>query len=298
MTTQAHGLCPVLSGIHREIRHCRRFLKQTGVVVSQSGGFEVPQGWLSGHSALGPASQDKVVNQDRLILWKPRKHPASGLDWAIAMADGVTSSWHSEFAAGLACWSALKALAESDNARCGHIALTTAVESINTAGAAYRRCGSGWCPDGEYAATWKHRLDCGAFLQTTLTLVWCASGRCQLMRIGDGGATVHRTGESRVLLAVDPVCHRVHALGPDSSGVKPDGELDLTLPAGAVLTVYTDGLAGSLESNPDALFQWMNRKVAGEATGKRARSIVRQLEQEHHALLDDNLTLAMVAVER
>ncbi|MHC4879567.1 MAG: protein phosphatase 2C domain-containing protein [Planctomycetota bacterium] len=267
-------------------------------MVSQSGSFEVPGGWLSGHSDFGPAGQDKDINQDRIVMWKPRKARADTVNWAIALADGVTSSWHSELAAGLACWSALKTLAGSDVSTDGRDALAAAVEAIRTAGVAYRRYGSNWCPDDEIAATWEYRLNHGAFLQTTLTLAWCHADRISVMRVGDGGAVLHRPDSADVLLAVDPGCHRVHALGPNSPDVvAPDDELSIPLAAGSAVALYTDGLARVAESS------WGQSHLQGTcrcsigAERSTARSLVRRQLQEMPDVFNDNLTLAIAATE-
>ena len=288
---------PALAGIQRLIRNHRQCLRRTGAVVSQSGGLTLPTGWLSGHSDFGPPLQDKPCNQDRLVLWRSRRKAAAPIDWVIVLADGVTSSYHSEFAAGLACWSALRALVDSARQARGNAgmdAVNAAAATLRTAGVVYRRQGADWHPPDEFSSTWKHRLASGAFLQTTLTLAWCRDARCHLVRIGDGGATLYQSGSSRVLLPVNADTQLVHALGPDTPPlIEIDDELSLTLHGDSVLAVYTDGIARPMQSDPDSMVNMLRRSDVIERNCATASEIIDSLKQSDEESLHDNLTLAI-----
>ena len=264
---------------------------------SQSGGLALPTGWLSGHSDFGPPQQDKPCNQDRLVLWRSRRKTSAPLHWVIAMADGVTSSYHSEFAAGLVCWSALRSLVDSArqaHGSTGMNAVYAAAGALRNAGMAYRRQGAGWHPPDEFSSTWKHRLASGAFLQTTLTLAWCRDDRCHLIRIGDGGATLYQSDSHRVLLPVNADTQLVHALGPDTPPlIEIDDELSVALHGDSVLAVYTDGIARHMQSDPGSMLGVLRRSLA---TGNRcatASAIIESLKQSDEESLQDNLTLAI-----
>jgi hypothetical protein len=65
------------------------------------------------HTDFGPASQDKEMNQDYALAWSGDPSPGAPEPLlALALADGVTSSYRSEWASELACAVALQVLVE------------------------------------------------------------------------------------------------------------------------------------------------------------------------------------------
>src|SRR5260221_12327456 len=86
---------------------CRTQLEKHGHVVDKSGCFKMDRVCGSVHTDLGPPNQDKTVNQDYVLAWHAFG-PAHGLPClAIAIADGVTTSYASEWGAQLACYAGL-----------------------------------------------------------------------------------------------------------------------------------------------------------------------------------------------
>ncbi len=136
---------------------------------------------LSCHSDCGPADQEKQRNEDFAVAWQPQElDAAGGIEWAVAMADGVSSSYFAREAAELACWIALQRLVTCD----GTVSLKDGKKAVSESAVAIAQIAGTLhedqersCPPDEYAATWSYVLRRGRLLQTTLTLGWKKGAR-------------------------------------------------------------------------------------------------------------------------
>ena len=105
---------PGLSGpagdeLHELLRKCDQALSQSGRLRIQSGILPWSEGMLTVHTDYGPPQQDKDTNQDYVLAWcGGNTQRPTGVQWAVAMADGVTSSYWAEIGAKLACHTSLQ----------------------------------------------------------------------------------------------------------------------------------------------------------------------------------------------
>ena len=145
------------------------------------------------HTDFGPEDQDKDANQDYAVAWLP--HDAETrrrFRFVLALGDGLTTSFRSEWASALVCSVALRALVEGGP---GVQPKDLARYAFNEAG---RRLGrladeltrepEASCPPGQFVSTWKYILRKGALFQSTLTLAWLDSHFFRIAMVGDGGA--------------------------------------------------------------------------------------------------------------
>lgn len=298
------GISSLDRTIRRIGRRYRRLLYGTGRVRVMSGSISGRGGTLYGHSNFGPRDLDKDRNEDFVLLWAPSPGaPRSSPDWAVAVADGVTSSYRSDLASELACWSSLASVVRSTAKEMpsdtGLNAIHSAAASLRAAGRMFGSHAAQWRPADEFASAWAYRLASGVFLQTTLTVAWCRRDDVHLVRVGDGGATLLEPtepgspGRVQSLFDVDTETHAVQAIGPVVSGcILPSDQLSLSLPHGSVLAIYTDGVGRHVQQQPLALFERFE-KVCGHHsdTEKMAGSVIQQLLASDAESLQDNLSL-------
>ena len=115
------------------------------------------------------------------------------MQFALALSDGLTSSFWSERAAVLACWVAMGVLVDRKATLAPE---ELARSSFDAAGRAIgqfvddlRRDPEAARPrDQPYASTWRFMLERGRLMQTTLMLAWVAREDFHLAIVGDGGA--------------------------------------------------------------------------------------------------------------
>ena len=235
-------------------------LHRRGFVICESGAQQLGSVGLCCHSDEGPFGQDKVRNEDFVLTWLPRGDAKEHVGWAIAMADGVSSSYFARHAAELACWTALGNLIASPHASSltvGAEAVSRATESIVQLGALLRDDLQRYVPAGDYASTWAYVLRKGRFLQTTLTLAWECETELFLVVVGDGGAVIRKSDQSSVewITPMTKDSHVVHALGPDIlSGQQLDIACRIEAPATLRLALFTDGLQGAILKKSDQLW--------------------------------------------
>ena len=186
-----------------ESRRIRNQHEQTlvmrGVVCATSGTLQWADGMLALHTDFGPAGQDKDTNQDYVVAWVPGSTVGKqNIGWALAMADGVTSSLYAEVGAELACWSALACLVSGggNGQEKARAAIDAAGEAIGLVADAIAAAGELYRPAAEFPSTWRYTLREGLLLQTTLTLAWLENGVLNLAMVGDGGAAVEEIGET------------------------------------------------------------------------------------------------------
>ena len=110
----------------------------------------------------------------------------------LALGDGLTTSFRSEWASALVCQVALRALVEGgpdvpprDLAK---NAFDEAGRSLGRLADELTRDPEASCPPGQFVSTWKYILKKGALFQTTLTLAWLDCHFLRIAMVGDGGA--------------------------------------------------------------------------------------------------------------
>lgn len=274
-------------------------LTSRGSVIAGTGAFSWKDGMLAIHTDFGPASQDKEENQDFVLAWTP-DDDKSTVDWAVAMADGVTSSYLSGEGARVACSAGLTALITDEDSQdwrrrarravdAAGIAIGEFADEILTDPDRFR-------PAEEFDSTWRYLLREGRFLQTTLSLVWSESRRLNIAIVGDGGVITDGYGSelTEVTELMDEVTNRVHALGPNNRIVAEFDFADsLALQGTGVVAMFTDGIGRGITQCPAELFEVL-RSEQSVSDGLMARRIVQELMNRRPLDFEDNLTLALV----
>jgi Protein phosphatase 2C len=288
------------------------WLRQAGELVVRTGCLQSGSTSLSMHTDFGPVGQDKEANQDYALAWlSSASHVEPEPFIALALADGLTSSYRSEWASELACAVALETLVREltdppaaegqvrspvDEAR---RAFTAAGRSLQGVAQALEAKPEASCPPGTFLSTWKYILRKGVLLQTTLTLAWLRGGLFHIAMLGDGGVLWRDRGTApaamdEVLAEADLSTNAVNALGPRTPEPSAldcwkerswTGRLDCAL--------YSDGVGrGSQQSNLRLLDQVSELQAQGSANP--ALECIRQIVQAGQPAFDDNLTLAIL----
>jgi len=292
----------------RAIHESQQRLAARGAIIVGSGCFR-SEG-LSGslHTDFGPEDQDKETNQDYVLAWRP--HPATahkGIRCAVAMGDGLTTSFRSEYASALACWVALCTLVEGAPATAPK---TLASQAFDAAGEAIGRLADAMgsdpqasCPPGQFLSTWKYILRKGALFQTTLTLAWLDQRAMYLAMVGDGGVAWrnyddNRKSTDRILAACNLDSQHVYALGPAERRVQ---EFDCwhaeTLNGPFLCAVHTDGVGRGLGGNPLVLLDKVEQ-LRTKCEENTARRFIEQAIAQHPKEYGDNLTLAVIWIDQ
>lgn len=292
------------------IRESQTWLAERGQLVVGSGCLQSDRLTVALHTDYGPEGQDKASNQDYALAWCPP--PAKNrkdLRLVVVMADGLTTSFRSECGATLACWVALRALAEAGR---GTDPLALAKLAANEAGLTLGQLGEklaldpeASCPPGQFPSTWKYILNKGGLFQTTLTLAWLDRDFFHVAMVGDGGAlwrgypapTGRRQATDRLLAQCDLTTHAVRALGPADRHVR---EFDCwhkeRVHGPFLCALHSDGVGRGLGDNPLKLLDELERLQADGAANP-AQQFIRQAVEQSPKDFEDNLTLAVVRAE-
>ena len=274
-------------------------LRRTSSVVAGTGAINWKDGKLAIHTDFGPAGQDKEENQDFVLAWTP-DDDKSTIDWAVAMADGVTSSFLSGEGARIACSAGLTALITDEEPRNWRERARRAMDAAGTAiGDVADEIlidPDRFRPAEEFDSTWRYLLREGRFLQTTLSLVWSESRRLNVAIVGDGGVITDGYGSelTEVTELIDEATNRVHALGPNNRIVSEFDFADsIELLGTGVVAIFTDGIGRGITQCPAELFEVL-RNEQSLSDGQLARRIVQDLMSRRPLDFEDNLTLALV----
>ena len=101
------------SFVSARIRPHHQWLQQSGKLLEASGVLTAEKYVLALHTDFGPLDQDKTTNQDYALAWQPSRTPVPPVpSLIVALADGLTSSFRSEWASALVCSVAARSLAE------------------------------------------------------------------------------------------------------------------------------------------------------------------------------------------
>ena len=294
----------------RLIRENQAWLAERGETIIGSGCFR--SGQLSGsvHTDFGPEDQDKEANQDYAVAWLP--HDAKTrkrFRFILALGDGLTTSFRSEWASALVCSVALRALVEGgpglepkDLAR---YAFNEAGRSLGRLADELTREPEASCPPGQFVSTWKYILRKGVLFQSTLTLAWLDQHFLRIAMVGDGGAVWRgyhapshgQRAADHVLAECDLDRHQVCALGPADRNVREfDCWHEEKLNGPFLCALHTDGVGRGLGGNPMALLDELEELQAA-GVENTARRFIEQAVEERPQDFDDNLTLAVIRAE-
>jgi hypothetical protein len=297
---------PGCAGLGRLLREHRAWLEEHGETVVGSGILR--RGQLSAclHTAYGPPGQDKGPdNQDYALAWAPPDGDAGRSPrLALALADGLTSSFRAEWAAEAACWAALRRLVEDDPARdplgrarrafaaAGDVLASTADEMAADPRAS--------CPPGQFVSTWKYILQRGLLLQTTLTLAWLDGNRLRAALVGDAGVLWRERDlddpgrpADRVLAQCDLTTQQVRALGPAAGAAEFDAWVEQPRRTPFLCALFTDGLGRGLGECPFTLLDEAERLYAAREENP-ARVCIEQVIEQRPTDFADNLTLILI----
>jgi len=291
---------------------CLDWLGRAGELVVGSGCLHSGATTLAVHTDFGPPGQDKETNQDYALAWGSdhRSQVAKPL-LAIALADGVTSSYRSEWASELVCAVALRKLVEqliSHEATATTPEFPRAVVEIAFADA----CGAlqeiaknmeaspkDFCPPGQFLLTWKYILRKGLLLQSTLTLAWIQDDWFRLAMVGDSGLLWREGGasEAEEVLAPDLSTNAVNVLGPRTGQPPPFDSLEQRPWSAQVqCALFSDGVGrGCLKSQKSCA--WLLDRLARSQAENHlnpAQECLRQIIAGGDPAYDDNLTLAFL----
>jgi serine/threonine protein phosphatase PrpC len=305
-----------LPGIDLAMREGRNWLAERGELVVGSGCFRAGPFSGSIHCDFGPQTQDKNANQDYALAWWPLADGDNRLPrLVLALADGLTNSFRSEWAAAVACWVAVRAVVESSgklqSKEAATLAFNEAGDAIVRAADEFSRDPEASCPEGQFLATWKYILKKGGLLQTTLSLAWIDGQHFNVAMLGDGGALWRdydrRSGVSplaimrrdaastdRVLAACNLESQQVHALGPAEPHIHEfDCWRQVKLDGQFLCALMTDGVGRGIGEKP---FDLLDDLDAFDAAGvdNGAREFIVRAIRDRPKEFDDNLTLAVV----
>jgi hypothetical protein len=288
----------------------RAWLAERGELLVGSGCFRA--GRLSGsiHSDFGPPDQDKATNQDFVLAWWPFAGAAQrGPRFVLALGDGLTSSFRSEWASALACCAGIRALAEGARAaqpkERATLAFNAAGETIGGLADLLARDPEASCPPDQFLSTWKYILKKGGLLQTTLTLAWLEGDDFRIAMVGDGGALWRdyrgprdaRRKMDRVMAACNLDSHQVRALGPADRCVRDfDCWREEPVQGHFLCALSTDGIGRGQGASPLALLDELENLQAAGAENPAQRFIEHAIRQRPKDF-EDNLTLAAIRAE-
>ena len=301
---------PLKRQIDASIEALRERLDSAGQMTIESGLFDA--GCLRGsmHTDLGPEQQDKDMNQDYALAWSPRDE-STPIRFALALADGLTSSFRAEWASALACWTALATLMKASCRSTRYTPHQLAQSAFNAAGEALRELADQMANDPEafrppdvFASTWRYILRKRTLLETTLSLAWAQDDLLHIAVLGDGGVLWRRYAGARrpaasvqddLFLGCDPQTDQVRALGPASPTVDQfDYWASHDLRGRFLGALYTDGIGRGIGDKPEVLLTELEELEAlSRGTCNAAREIIERGKQRPAAFAD-NLTLAVL----
>jgi hypothetical protein len=228
---------------------------------------------------------------------------------AVALADGLTASFRSEWAAALVCSVALRALVEGDPVLSpddlARHAFDQAGRTLGRLADDLMREPEASCPPGQFVSTWKYILRKGVLFQSTLTLAWLDADFLRIAMIGDGGGVWRsycatdrgQRPDDRVLAQCDLDRHQVCALGPADRSVRQfDCWHEEELHGPFLCALHTDGVGRGVGRNQSALLDELE-ELESMGEENTARQFIQRAVEGRPQAFDDNLTLAVIRVE-
>lgn len=277
------------------------WLKQRGSLEINSGIINSEAATIAFHTDYGPLGQDKETNQDYVLVWHGRQGSEGSLPCvAIAMGDGLGSSFRSELASATACSVALRSLVEQWNPASPRAtfeaAIATAVLALKNLVAELARDPQASCPPGQFLSTWKFMLNRGKLLQTTLTLVWLQGDWLRVAIIGDGGF-MWRTYDppaTEVPAQCDLGTQEVNALGAAAEDSLPlDHYFERRFSRPFLAALFTDGVGRGLGTAPTSLLDTLEFPALPSESNP-AQEYLKEAIVRNPRAFEDNLTLAVI----
>lgn len=282
------------------------WLGERGETIVGSGCIRSGRTTVVLHTDYGPEGQDKETNQDYGLLWKETGRQRVDPLLVLAIGDGLTSSFRSEWASALACSVAVRTLVEdiqrNDSVPVAH-STSLARRAFENAGQALGQLSDEFavdpqasCPKGQYLSTWKYIVRRGLLLQTTLTLAWLYEEHLSVAILGDTGALWKTADQDKtqVLVQCDESTHEVNALGPASRTLS---QLDFWVERPwmglTACAIFTDGIGRSLELSSEASFMERLDLLRKHGAENPALEFIRTAIVESSPRFDDNVTLAV-----
>ncbi len=292
---------------HNLIKEQREWLSSKGRTTAQSGHDEIDRIALSLHSDLGPADHEKAENQDFILAWCSTSQALSTPRLVIALADGVSDSDRSDWAAALACWISVRTVVEHFREDAplatSRAAFNAAGEAIGALADVITNAPDDYLPEDQFAMTWEYILRMGKFLQTTLMLAWLDSTSLHVVSVGDGGAVIRQihneSGEytDRTLAKCDLDSNLVNAIGPFSRRDHDfDCVADHVLEGTSVLAFFTDGVGRAISNAPESLMSDL-QQLHLDHSRDIARSYLRKAFDESPNDYCDNVSLLSICIE-
>jgi hypothetical protein len=292
------------------IRENQAWLAERGQTIVGSGCFRSGPLSVSIHSDFGPDDQDKDANQDYALAWLPNdERMQKRFRLVLALGDGLTTSYRSEWASALVCSVAVRALVDGDASlepkELARFAFDEAGQSLGRIADGLANDPEASCPPGQFISTWKYILRKGGLFQSTLTLAWLDDRFFRIAVVGDGGAVwrSYRSSagspraDDRLLAKCDPDEHHVAALGPADRTVHQfDCWREEKLDGPFLGALHTDGVGRGLGDSPLALLDRLD-ELQTENEENVARRFIDLAIDEQPEQFEDNLTLAVIRSE-
>lgn len=251
-------------------------LQTTGKLIVESGSLELSDESIS--FATDPGCE--TFNDDFVALWRPKD--AGDVQWAAAIADGVTGSLLAQEAAELACHLGLAAICKASSNRSNEtgnpIAFVTKVfhrigDQIKLKPEEFRPSD---CPN----SIWKIAVREGKFFQTTLTLLWGTPAGLRVMAVGDGGILYSYADTPSQITTHTFGSGKLQCLGPRSGPVQPEAYL---LENWHGVACYTDGFAESVAQKAGLPATMLDQQ-------RTIASVIEDLNDDFPELVNDNLS--------
>lgn len=253
-----------------------RRLQTTGKLIVESGSLELNDESIS--FATDPGCE--TFNDDFVALWQSMND--GDVQWALAIADGVTGSLLAQEAAELACHLGLAAICKTSS-NCSYetgnpFGFVTNVfhrigDQIKSKSHLYRPSD---CPN----AIWKVAVGGGKFLQTTLTLLWATSAGLRVMAVGDGGILYSYTDNPSQITNHTFGSGKLQCLGPRSAPIQPEA---YSLENWRGVACYTDGFAESVAQKIGLPSTMLDRQ-------QTIASVIDHLNDDFPEWVNDNLS--------
>ena len=267
-------------------------------------------GRLYAHSDFGPPGQLKPTNQDYLLAWSAKHQITSNrpVCLAVALADGVSTTWGSESAARTACHAALKGLISADAA-----AVSPKQRALNSFNAAIQGIQSLFeevCskpqvhrPSKVFESTWRYVLRRKKLLNTTLTIGWLEDNKFYAAIIGDGGILLRSSnvaagmaGDPPELLVSSADTNQVNALGPATRHITElDFWVERSLYTTSAIALYTDGIDRGFYGDHGSLVASLERSNICQDVNP-CKEIIKTLVAEYPDRFFDNLSLIWITL--
>lgn len=252
-------------------------LEKDGELQTVSGSHEI------GDCAISFASDGgcETFNDDFVAIWKASQ--ASEIQWAAAIADGVTGSLLAGEAAELACYCGLVAVAKTNFGQPAKSPETRNPVAFVTR--LFHRLGRHvqlqqevFRPNNCPESVWNVAVREGKFLQTTLTLIWSTEEGLRVMAVGDGGLLYSHIDAPGQFATHTFGTGKLQCIGPRST---PKDAEAYVLEDWNCIVGYTDGLAESVELKADLPSMLQDRDVS---------AVIKFLNVDSPELVNDNLS--------